>query len=91
MNIQDDIKTLHNYEAFARFMKMVHDLREEAIEELHEATSENIQQISGRIITYDQLLQLSSWQELSVRHREHFQAEQQLFTYVILTYRNLSA
>tara|TARA_Y100000401_G_scaffold85608_1_gene70880 strand:- start:19 stop:180 length:162 start_codon:yes stop_codon:yes gene_type:complete len=53
-------------------MKMVHDLREEAIEELHEATSENIQQISGRIITYDQLLQLSSWQELSVRHRENF-------------------
>ena len=72
MNIQDDIKTLHNYEAFARFTKMVHDLREEAIEELHEATSENIQQISGRIITYDQLLQLSSWQELSVRHRENF-------------------
>ena len=72
MNIQDDIKTLHNYEAFARFMKMVYDLREEAIEELHEASSDNIQQISGRIITYDQLLQLSSWQELSVRHRENF-------------------
>ena len=72
MNIQDDIKTLHNYEAFARYMKMVHDLREEAIEELHEASIENIQQISGRIITYDQLLQLSSWQELSIRHREHF-------------------
>ena len=51
---------------------MVHDLREEAIEELHEASIENIQQISGRIITYDQLLQLSSWQELSIRHREHF-------------------
>jgi len=40
MNIQDDIKTLYNYEAFARFMKMVHQLREESIEELHEATSE---------------------------------------------------
>ena len=56
MNIQDDIKTLYNYEAFARFIKMVHELREESIEELHEATSDNIQQISGRIITYDQLL-----------------------------------
>jgi len=51
---------------------MVHDLREEAIEELHEATSDTIQQVSGRIITYDQLLQLSSWQELSNRHRENF-------------------
>ena len=72
MNIQDDIKTLYNYEAFARFMKMVHQLREESIEELHEATSNNIQQISGRIITYDQLLQLVNWEELRNRHRENF-------------------
>ena len=72
MNIQDDIKTLYNYEAFARFIKMVHQLREESIEELHEATSENIQQISGRIITYDQLLQLVNWEELRNRHRENF-------------------
>ena len=72
MNIQDDIKTLYNYEAFARFMKMVHQLREETIEELHEATSDNIQQISGRIITYDQILQLVNWEELRNRHRENF-------------------
>tara|TARA_R100000278_G_scaffold30304_1_gene27952 strand:- start:1198 stop:1416 length:219 start_codon:yes stop_codon:yes gene_type:complete len=72
MNIQDDIKTLYNYEAFARFIKMVHQLREESIEELHEATSDNIQQISGRIITYDQLLQLVNWEELRDRHRENF-------------------
>ena len=72
MNIQDDIKTLYNYEAFARFMKMVHQLREESIEDLHEATSDNIQQISGRIITYDQLLQLVNWEELRNRHRENF-------------------
>ena len=72
MNIQDDIKTLYNYEAFARFIKMVHQLREESIEELHEATSDNIQEISGRIITYDQLLQLVNWEELRNRHRENF-------------------
>jgi len=71
MNIQDDIKTLYNYEAFARFIKMVHQLREESIEELHEATSDNIQQISGRIITYDQLLQLVNWEELRICHREN--------------------
>ena len=72
MNIQDDIKTLYNYEAFARFIKMVHELREESIEELHEATSDNIQQISGRIITYDQLLQLVNWEELRNCHSENF-------------------
>ena len=32
MNIQDDIKKLQEYEAFARFIKMIHDLREETIE-----------------------------------------------------------
>jgi hypothetical protein len=68
MQIQDDIKMLHNHEAFARFINMVHDLREETIAELHEATSDNIQQVSGRIITYDQILQLVDWQELSKKH-----------------------
>ena len=70
MQIQDDIKVLHNHEAFARFIKMVHELREETIAELHEATSDNIQQVSGRIITYDQILQLVNWQELSRKHSD---------------------
>ena len=70
MQIQDDINTLHNYEAFARFIKMVHELREETIAELHESTSDNIQQVSGRIITYDQILQLVNWQELSQKHSD---------------------
>ena len=70
MQIQDDIQALHNYEAFARFIKMVHELREETIAELHESTSDNIQQVSGRIITYDQILQLVNWQELSQKHSD---------------------
>ena len=71
MQIQDDIKTLYNYEAFARFIKLIHNLREEAIEELHEASSETIQQVSGRIITYDQVLQLVNWEELVKRHSDY--------------------
>ena len=71
MQIQDDIKTLYNYEAFARFIKLIHNLREEAIEELHEASIETIQQVSGRIITYDQVLQLVNWEELVKRHSEY--------------------
>jgi hypothetical protein len=49
---------------------MVHELREETISELHEASSENIQQVSGRIITYDQILQLVNWSELSKKHSD---------------------
>ena len=71
MQIQDDIKTLYNYEAFARFIKLIHNLREEAIEELHEASNETIQQVSGRIITYDQVLQLVNWEELVKRYSEY--------------------
>ena len=71
MQIQDDIKTLYNYEAFARFIKLIHNLRDEAIEELHEASIENIQQVSGRIITYDQVLQLVNWEELVKRYSEY--------------------
>ena len=71
MQIQEDIKPLHNYEAFARFIKLIHNLREEAIEELHEASNETIQQVSGRIITYDQVLQLVNWEELVKRHSDY--------------------
>ena len=71
MQIQEDIKTLYNYEAFARFINLIHNLREEAIEELHEASNETIQQVSGRIITYDQLLQLVNWEELVKKHSEY--------------------
>jgi hypothetical protein len=70
MQIQNDIQTLHNYEAFARFMQMIHELREETIAELHEASNDNLQQVSGRIITYDQILQLSNWGQLSKKHSE---------------------
>jgi hypothetical protein len=66
MNIQDDIKALHNHETFARFIKMVYELREETIQELHEASSDTIQQVSGRIITYDQILQLANWEQLGI-------------------------
>jgi len=70
MNIQDDINSLHSYESFARFIKLIHELREETISEMHESSSETIQQISGRIITYDQILQISGWDKLKFKHSE---------------------
>lgn len=70
MSIQDDVKTLHNHEAFARFVDMIHKLREETIEELHEASSDTIQQVSGRIITYDQVLQFAGWEDLRNKFRD---------------------
>ena len=70
MNIQDDIKKLQEYESFARFIKMIHDLREETIEETHEAPTDRLQQLSGRIITYDQIIQMSDWRLLQARFHD---------------------
>jgi len=70
VNIQEDIKSLQNYESFARFMNLIHSLREETISELHEAPSDRIQQISGRIITYDQILQMCDWEKLQATFKD---------------------
>jgi hypothetical protein len=71
MSLQDDLKALSNHEHFARFLQVISDLREETIEELHNADSEKIQQISGRILTYDQILQMSDWRTLRRRFTDH--------------------
>ena len=70
MELQQDLKVLSNHEHFARFLQVVEDLREETIEELHNATSDNIQQVSGRIITYDQILQMCNWKQVKMQHAE---------------------
>ena len=67
MSLEEDLQTLSQHEHFARFLQVLSDLREETIEELHEATSDNIQQISGRILTYDQVLQMCDWRNLQKR------------------------
>ena len=67
MSLQEDLKALSNHEHFARFLQVISDLREETIEELHNADTEKIQQISGRILTYDQILQMSDWRTLRRR------------------------
>ena len=71
MSLQDDLKALSNHEHFARFLQVISDLREETIEELHNADTEKIQQISGRILTYYQILQMSDWRTLRRRFTDH--------------------
>ena len=68
-NVQEDIDTLSNYEAFARFMSLILTMREECIEDLHLADSNNIQQISGRLLSYDQILHMVDYDSLIEKHR----------------------
>ncbi len=67
MSLETDLQSLSNHEHFARFLKVISELREETIEELHNASNEQIQQISGRILTYDQVLQMCDWRNIQVR------------------------
>jgi len=70
MSLEKDIQSLHNYESFARFIKVIEALREESIGDMHEAPTEQLQQISGRIITYDQILQMVDSKKLEKRHKD---------------------
>jgi hypothetical protein len=70
MEIQQDLKALQLHDSFGRFIQMIHQLREETIQELHEADSEQIQQTAGRIISYDQILQIADWPMLQARFRD---------------------
>ncbi len=68
--MEDDIKALSNYEAFARFIQSVESAREECISDLNSANVEQIQQLAGRILAYDDLMKMANWESLRVRHRE---------------------
>ena len=70
MKLEEDLKILSNHESFARFLHVISDLREETIEDLHKANNETIQQVSGRILTYDQILQMCDWRNLKVKFSE---------------------
>lgn len=70
MSLEKDIESLSNYEHFARFIKVIEQLREECIADMHEASTDQLQQIAGRILSYDQLLQMVDWKNLQKRHKD---------------------
>jgi hypothetical protein len=70
MSLEKDIEALSNYEHFARFIKVIEQLREECIADMHEASTDQLQQIAGRILSYDQLLQMVDWNKIQKRHKD---------------------
>ena len=70
MQIQDDIKALQQYDFFARFVDLIHQFREECIEDMHKASTEEVQQLSGRIISYDQILQMVDFDKVREMHKQ---------------------
>ena len=70
MDIEKILKDLSNHHQFAQFLDFISSLREESIAELHEADTETIQQVSGKILTYDQILVMCKYAELKQRHSQ---------------------
>jgi|TARA_R110000751_G_scaffold27406_2_gene72293 hypothetical protein len=69
-SLDQDIESLSNYEHFARFISMIEQLREECISDMHDASTVTLQQLSGRILSYDQILQIVNWKKLQKRHKD---------------------
>jgi len=68
--MEEDLKTLSQYEAFARFIQSIETAREEVIADMAGASVEQIQQLSGRIIAYDDILKMVDWDRLRALHQE---------------------
>lgn len=69
-NIYEVVNSLRKYEEFAHFIAYISMFREELIADMHDADTDKLQKISGRIISYDQILQVADWDGLREQHRE---------------------
>ena len=65
MTIQEDIEHLNRHDSFNRFIDLIKQMREECIAEMHEVSTDKLQQLSGRILSYDQIMTIASWSETS--------------------------
>lgn len=52
----EDINFLSNFKQFGRLLKDIKSYRETSIGELMDAGTDRIQQISGKILAYDEIL-----------------------------------
>jgi len=66
--LEEDLQVLSTHESFARFIETVYSLREEAIASMFESDKDQVQQISGTILAYDQLLKMTNWSSLQTKH-----------------------
>lgn len=80
------IERLHNSQDFLKFLNELHNLREYWIKQLHDLKTESLQQVSGRILSLDEVLYLAQYESLTEKWNrlmrpdfgsEHFPSEQE--------------
>ena len=70
MSLEKSLDHLSHVSQFADFLQLIKDERESCISALFDAESEKIQQISGQILAYDQILKMSDAERILFRHAE---------------------
>jgi hypothetical protein len=64
---EKDLDHLGHIEAFQRFMSQVYVSRETSIGDLRGASTDQVQQIAGRIQAYDDILRYGDWENIRRR------------------------
>lgn len=67
-NLEQAIRRLTVHQDFAVLLKTIRDLREQNIAAMFNAKTEELQQISGQIIAYDQMLKMTNAEQVIRRH-----------------------
>jgi hypothetical protein len=67
MTLEEAVSTLKHHESFGVFIGSIHQMREEAIADMNKAPLEQVQQLSGKILAYDDILQMSNHEEVRRR------------------------
>ena len=68
-----DIEILGHNEQFALFLNQLCMIREDCIQEMRNANTDRLQQISGQIIAIDDALDLGNWETIRIRWNEILQ------------------
>lgn len=68
MITETDLDRLLNYEEFARLAQHFHAEREALIQDLRGQSSENVHQIVGSILAYDDILKVMEYDAIRRRH-----------------------
>jgi hypothetical protein len=69
-SLSDDLNQLARHDAFARFLQEVDRLKELAQDEMFAAGTEQLQQIAGKILAYNEILKNSDAQRVMAMHSQ---------------------
>lgn len=70
MNEDKRLDHLVHIDAYVEFLNEVYAIRESLIQQLHDVTTDRIQQISGRILQCDDILALGGYDKVVTRRSQ---------------------